>query len=129
MRRGPAANDRQSQEHQSQQRSADDAWYGEVATSPQLVRRFQRGALGSNFRRALLTPPAFLILIALSICFATPLTRRSDMRGRREPDEQLDGVFDSRFPIGIEYAHRAAGIASTEWSGCRDRPPRRPGSR
>ena len=73
MRRRPAANGHQSQERKGQQRSADDAWYGEVATSPQLVRRFQRRAPGSNFRRALLTPPAFMILIALalSICFAT----------------------------------------------------------
>jgi hypothetical protein len=41
MRRGPAANGHQSQEDEGQQRSADDAWDGEVAISPQLARRFQ----------------------------------------------------------------------------------------
>lgn len=39
MRRGPAANGHQSQEDEGQQRSADDTC--EVATSPQLARRFQ----------------------------------------------------------------------------------------
>lgn len=41
MRGGPAANGHQSQDDERQQRSVDDAWYGEVATSPQLARRFQ----------------------------------------------------------------------------------------
>lgn len=40
MRRGPAATG-QSQEREGQQRSADDASYGEVATRPHLVRGFQ----------------------------------------------------------------------------------------
>jgi hypothetical protein len=39
MRRGPAANGHQSQEDEGQQGSADDTY--EVATSPQLARRFQ----------------------------------------------------------------------------------------
>jgi hypothetical protein len=39
MSRRPAANGHQSQEHEGQQRSADDAY--EVATSPQLARRCQ----------------------------------------------------------------------------------------
>jgi hypothetical protein len=41
MRGGPAANGRQSQEDDGQQRSADDGWYGEVAANPQLARQFR----------------------------------------------------------------------------------------
>jgi hypothetical protein len=99
MRRRPAADGHQSQEDEGQQRSADDTY--EVATSPQLARRFQsvshKWALGSLIPDGPLSNTGGISRIRRGHRAASPRAHTGRAQGQNLRDRTLRGRPAQRY--------------------------------